>query len=143
MTQIAVRDQLTLRMRGEPVLALTKELRNLIVADIVMLVVIENRNQDIQMRQEFAEPDFATESHSKVSAEPPLRVGIIQRMRDRFDGVAKRLEEPPRERLATATGDDRQMRLQWQAPRSKIGALFAAAGHRGSQDVANRDAHER
>ncbi len=47
--QIASGDQLTGRVVGQPFLTVPQQFLNLVLADPVMLVVVENRDQDIEM----------------------------------------------------------------------------------------------
>ena len=53
--QIAPRDRLAFRMAAEPACAVTQQLFDLFVSDLIMLVVVERRDQYVQMREQIAQ----------------------------------------------------------------------------------------
>ena len=55
MLQVTLRDELARRVRREPTLAVTKELRDLVVADEVVLLVVEHRHEDVDVREKIAQ----------------------------------------------------------------------------------------
>ena len=52
--QISARDFLFARVSRQPGAAVRQQLFELVVADEVVLVVVEDRNQDIEMREQLA-----------------------------------------------------------------------------------------
>ena len=53
--QVAAGDEVLLGMSGEPTFALPKQLLELVLADEVVLVVVENRDEDVEVGQELRE----------------------------------------------------------------------------------------
>ena len=51
----SARDQLALGMRGQPALAVAQQLLHLVVADPVVLVVVQHRDQHIEVREQVAQ----------------------------------------------------------------------------------------
>ena len=52
MLQVAVGDELALGMRGEPALAVPEQLLDLVVADLVVLLVVEHGDQHVEVREQ-------------------------------------------------------------------------------------------
>ena len=57
--QVAPGDQLALGVRRQPALAALEQLLDLGRAHPVVLLVVEDRDQDVQVREQVAEPDVA------------------------------------------------------------------------------------
>ena len=60
--QVAVNDQVASRMGREPVLSLCQQLLQFVLTDPVMLVVVQNRQQDIQVCEEILQTVGGVES---------------------------------------------------------------------------------
>ena len=69
MHEIARDDGIARRMAIEPALSVTKQLLDLVVPNPVVLLIIENRNQDVQVRQQVAQPAC----RAKRNGEQPAR----------------------------------------------------------------------
>src|SRR5260370_21686252 len=80
MLQVTVRDRFALGMRRQPPLATADQLLNLVVADEIMLVVVEYRDEHLKMRQQVAQAAFATKRHREVAAGPPLWTRFVQEL---------------------------------------------------------------
>ena len=52
MTQVPLRDEPSLRMVGQPAFAAPQQFLQLILTDVVVLVVVEHRDQDVQVREQ-------------------------------------------------------------------------------------------
>ena len=57
-----------------------------------MLVVVQYRQQHIQVGQQVPEPGFRREAHAEVRAGAPLRKARIERVSLNLNGVAERLK---------------------------------------------------
>jgi hypothetical protein len=55
MAQITADDEIALGMRVQPPFTPAKQLFNLVIADPVMFVVVEHRNENVDMSQEIGE----------------------------------------------------------------------------------------
>src|SRR2546422_5618882 len=55
--QVPSSDQITLRVRRKPALAAAQELLDLRGAHPVVLLVVEDRDQDVQVREQVADPN--------------------------------------------------------------------------------------
>jgi len=58
----------------QPPLATADQLLNLVVADEIMLVVVEYRDEHVKMRQQVAQAAFATKRHREVAASWKKRI---------------------------------------------------------------------
>ena len=136
-------DQVLLRVRPQPVAALFQKLGDLVVADPVVLVVVEHGKQDIEMRQEVLEEHLTGDVGIDVATLPPRREGGIQRDRRGRDVVAEGLEEAMDHRLPARGWKHRDVRMQWDGGRRELGSVLAAAVHRGAVQLRDRHAQER
>ena len=93
MLQVAVGDQVPLGMAAQPPIAEAQQLVYFIVADPVMLVVVQYRQQHIQVGQQVLEPGFRCEAHAEVWAGAPLRKARIERVSLNLNSVAERLKQ--------------------------------------------------
>ena len=103
MLEIASRDEVTLRMRGEPALAVVKQFCHLIITDPIMLVVIKDRNEHVKMRQQLMQRQSPFQGHTEIRAVTPVGKLVIQRMALGSDGVAQRFEQTAEKFFATTT----------------------------------------
>ena len=94
--QVAAGDQLALGVRGQPALAVAQQLLDLVVADPVVLVVVEHRDQHVEVRQQLAQRQRrARASTREVRALAPVGNAVVER-------VARRRR--PRSRAARTAG---------------------------------------
>ena len=120
-----------------------EQLFHLLLADVVVLEVVEDRNQDVQVRQQFAQRRGLRERHGVVRTLAPLGELLVQRIPDGLDLVAQRLEDFVQEVLAAPArqhferGDQRDRRA------GQFGAFLGAAIQCRAEHLGNRHAHER
>src|SRR5207253_7043023 len=112
MFEIAAGDGLALRMRLEPPRTVPQEFLDLVVADPVVLVIVEDRHEDVQMREQVRQALRRAQRDGEVPARTPVRVRLIERMLLGSHLVAERLEEAAQESFPASTGQNRNARLQ-------------------------------
>src|SRR5439155_20120753 len=78
VAQVPPSDELAIGVDPEPVAAPPEELVDLLGADPVVLVVVEDRQQHEEVLQQVAEPARSRERHIEVPAVPPLREGRVE-----------------------------------------------------------------
>ena len=95
MLEVAAGDELARRMVGQPGAAVGQELAGLVVADPVVLVVVEHRQQDVEVGEQVGQPHRPPQAHREVAAVAPRGEPRVER--DRFGRhlVVERLEERP------------------------------------------------
>ena len=59
MDQVARHDDIARRVAVEPALAVTKQLLDFVVADPVVLLIVEHRNEHVEVRQQLAQPTLS------------------------------------------------------------------------------------
>jgi hypothetical protein len=141
--EVARHDQLAVRVAGEPALPAGKQLLDLVVADPVVLLRVEHRHEHVEVRQQVAQPALAGEPERVVAARAPLRETLVERVVDRLDDVAERLEQLARDLLAAHDRRDREARLERQRLVGEAGARVAAPAHRRRERAREGDAQER
>jgi hypothetical protein len=80
-----------------------KQFLELVLANPVVLLIIEDRHQHVQVPKQFGEADLALERNAEIRTVAPLRERCVERMSRGLDGVAERLEQRAQECLAAAT----------------------------------------
>src|SRR3954447_17986033 len=95
------------------------------------------------MREKLGEPPRRAERDGEVPASAPLRVALVERMLDRADVVAERLEQPAEELLAPPRRQDRDPGLERDGPLRELRALLAAAAEGRTEHARDGDAQER
>lgn len=103
--QVAAGDLFLLRAVGRPARSLRQQFLHFVGDDEVMLLIVEDRDQGVRVRQQFRERRFPGDRHGEVRTLDPLGKALVDRMVDRFDRVAERLEDGAEEPLAAS---DRQ-----------------------------------
>src|SRR5205823_5674627 len=124
-------------------LAVPEQLLDFLVADPVVLLVVQHRHQDVEMREQVLQAAFRLERHAEVAAASPLGTLLVERVGLRGDRVAERLEELAEEAFAAAAGEDRELRLERERSFSQLGAVAAAAGEGAAVELGDGDAQER
>ncbi len=104
MTQVATGDELPLGVVGEPVTATAEQLVDLVVADPVVLVVVEHRQEHVQVLQDVLDPGYRRQAYIKVRAQSPLDEAAVERSSGGDHLVAERLEQRPEHLLAAPAG---------------------------------------
>lgn len=143
LLEVPADDQIPFGMRGEPALATPHELVDLGLVDPVVLVVIEDRQEHVQVGEQLREPPFRDETQAHMATVSPIGVRRIERDRRHLDLVAQGLEQPPHERFPTARRHDGQPGLERNRGRCQLLVPLARARHRALEDVDQRDRQER
>ena len=114
-------------MFAKPSLAVTKQLFDLVLADPVMLVVIQHRNQNVEMGQQIAQSTVRFQCRGEIGALAPFRKLLIERMSSCRHFVAERLEESPQNKFSAATRHNGNARFQRQRRLCEFVAFFASS----------------
>jgi hypothetical protein len=101
-------------MRVEPALSMAKELLDLVVSDPVVLLIVEHRDEHVQVRQEFAQASRCPKRDSKQPARAERRHALVKFVAGCLDLVAERLEQRAEESLAAAAGNSGKSGFQRQ-----------------------------
>jgi hypothetical protein len=141
--EVATHDRLLLRVRGEPAFPTADELLDLVLGHPVVLVVVEHRQEDVEMLEQLLEPLRAGQRHREVPARSPVRTRLVQREPPSHDRVPEGLEETPQERLASATRQDGETRFPRKLARGELRPLLAPPGERRGEHPRQGDAEER
>ena len=80
MFQIPTGDELALGVAGEPSFPMPEEFGHLVVANPVMLLVVQHGDQHIHMAQQVAQAQSAGQGNREVLAVAPLGNTLVQRM---------------------------------------------------------------
>ena len=104
--QVAAGDRVPLGVGGEPALPAGEELLHLVLRDPVVLLVVEDRDEDVEVGEEVLEAGGRGQRDVVVRALPPLGEGLVQREPAGLDRVAEGLEQPAEERLSPRAGED-------------------------------------
>jgi hypothetical protein len=144
MLQVPARDDLALRVRREPPLAVAQQLLDLVVADPVVLLVVQHRHQHVQVREQLGEPLRSRERDREVAAVAPLgRQRGIERVRLGRHRPPERLEQPAQELVAAAAGQHRDARLERDRRRRDVGPVLRLPAERRPIHLRDGDAQER
>jgi hypothetical protein len=129
MNEIAGDDGIARGVAVEPALPVTKQLLDFVVPNPVVLLIIENRNEHVQMRQQVAQPTRCSKRHCKQSARAKGRHALVEFVACRIDRIAERLEQRAEECLATAAGNSRESCFERQLGRHEVGFPLASTGN--------------
>lgn len=130
-------------MSGQPAGALGQQLFQLVVADEIMLLVVEDGHQHIEMRQQFGERLGCPDSDGKIGTLSPFGKLLVERMARRFDVITERLEEAVQEAFAAADRQHVEPSRERQRRDRQFRPVVAPALHRRAKHLGDRDAHER
>ena len=128
MHEISRDDRIAGRMAVEPALAVTKQLFDFVVPHPVVLLIVENRNEHVQVRQQFAQPARCSKRDGEQPARAERRHALVEFVTRRFDLIAERLEQRAEKRLAAAARNRRETGFERQLGRRR-GRAFARIGH--------------
>ena len=126
-------------MALEPALPMAKQLLDFVVANPVVLLIVENRDEDVQMRQDFAQPARCAKRDREQSAWTEHRHALVEFMPGRFDRVAERLEQRAEERFAAAAGNRCEPCLERQLCGREVGRPLASAAKCGVEPTREND----
>ena len=126
MHEIARDDDVARRMAIEPALAVTKQLFDLVVSNPVVLLIVEHRNEHVQVGQQVAQPARCSKRDGKQPARAERRHALVEFVARRFDRIAERLEQPAEERLAATAGNSRETCFERQCGRRELGFPLAS-----------------
>jgi hypothetical protein len=141
--EVAASDLLAPRVRRQPVAALRQQFLQFVVVDEVVLAGVEDRDEDVQVRQQRLQRRDGPQRDGVVRAVAPLGETLVERMARRFDGVPQRLEDFVQEALAAAHGEGVEACLQRDRGGHEVGAVLALAVERRAEHLGDGDAEER
>jgi hypothetical protein len=75
-------------VRREPAFAVAEELRYLVVADEVVLVVVEDGDEHVEVGEQVADLASRSQGDAKIGALPPVGERRVEVTSGRLDGVA-------------------------------------------------------
>src|SRR5687768_13623914 len=113
------------RMGREPPFAAREQLVDLVAPHPVMLVVVEHRDEHVEVPEQVLQPGRPTQRDVVVRAltpRGPLRIQWLPRDRDL---VAERTEEALDHPRPTAAGQRRYCRLERDRGLDEVGAILA------------------
>src|SRR4029078_10360036 len=126
--QVAPGDEVLLWMGGEPTFALVKQLLEFVLADEVVLVVVENRDEDVQVGQEIGQCSLGPELHGEVGALAPGRERRIQRVMLGAALVAQGLKQASQQCLAAPAWNDGEPGDEGEGPIDQVWPVLASTG---------------
>src|SRR5947209_7246486 len=109
-----------------------------------MFLVVENRHEDVEVREQVRNSDGRGEFDREVRRFAPLRELLIERVAGRAHGVPERLEELSQETFPTATagqGGDARDQRQWRLREFRL--VLTVAAERAAQHLRDGDTQER
>ena len=131
-------------MLVEPALAAPQQLFELVLAEPVVLVVVEHRDQYGELAQDILHPRGRTEGHAVGRAGSPFRELLVQWEPNRFDTVVtERLEQALQHHLATPAAEGAEFDFERNRGIGKLGPFTGLPEQRAPEDVADRDAQQR
>src|SRR5438093_7053349 len=113
-------------MRREPSLAAAQELIDLVAPDPVVLVVVEHRDQYVEVPKQILQPDAPAQGQVVVRTVTPLGSAGVDRLPARLDLVAERHEESLDEARAAAARERGDLRNERNRRFRELGALVGA-----------------
>jgi hypothetical protein len=143
VAEVSVGDEVLFRVRGQPARSPGQKLVHLVAADVVMLVVIQHRDEDVEVRQQVGEPHGCPEADVEVAAVAPLRELFVKEQAVGFDLVAEGGEQPRDHVLAAAASQHGKGGLEGNGGGCRLGTLPTASGHGAAEDVGDGDAEQR
>jgi hypothetical protein len=130
-------------MRGEPALAFRHEFLELGVADPIVFLAVENRQEHVEMDEQIPQAAFRGERNPEVRALTPLGEVRIERQSLGVDGIPERLEETTEECLSAAARKDRQLDAKRKFGLGELGAVSTRAVESRTEHARECDTQER
>jgi len=143
MLEVPVGDGFALGMRGQPPFALGEEFFHLVAADVIMLAVVEHRNEHVKVRQQLGQGRRLLERDRVVWALAPLGELLVQRMPHSVDHVPQRPEDALEELRPTTAREDGDRGPEGDRGRGQFGPLLAASLEGGAEHLGDSHAHKR
>src|SRR5262249_51264335 len=140
--EITVGDQLLIRMCAQPTSPTPEQLLDLVVADPVVLFVVQHGHEDVQVRQEIAQTAIRLELDGKVGTAAPLREPLLEWMRLGGNRVSQRLEETAQILFTAPAGKDGQFRFERKDRIRQLLSLAAPPRERAAIHLGDRNAEE-
>jgi hypothetical protein len=142
VAEVAARDELALRVAGEPAGAGAEQLLDLVGADPVVLRVVQGREQDVELGERVGELEGAGQPEVDVGGVAPGGDALVE-----GSAVAATASRAARTALddvrAAAAAQDRHVDLERDGRARQLRAGVAAARHRGPEDAAEGDGEHR
>lgn len=88
--EVTTRDQFAFRMLREPPFTAPQQFLHFVVADPTMLIVVQDRQQDIEVGEQITQRDLGFEGEAKIAALAPIWEFFIERPRLNRNCVAQR-----------------------------------------------------
>ncbi|MEH3053798.1 MAG: hypothetical protein PGN13_07270 [Patulibacter minatonensis] len=132
--EVTARDQLALGVRRQPAVAAREQLLDLVVADPIVLVVVEHWQQHVQVGEQLREAHLAAQTERQVAAVAPVRVAWVEGDRGHLHLVAERLEQAAHERLSATRRHHGQLSRERERLGREVRASVAAAVEGGLVD---------
>ena len=136
VAQVAIGDELPVGVRAEPRAAAAEQLVHLVVADPIVLVVVEDGKKDKEVLQQVLDLLAAAQSDREVAAVAPGREFGVQGDGCGLHFIAEWLEEPAQHGLASPARHDGEADLEWDFALRQVGALLAPSTHRRGEHLA-------
>src|SRR5687768_8803992 len=123
----------------QPALAAPQQLVDLVFADPIVLVAIEDRDEHRQLAQRILQASRRGEGHSVGLTMTPLREPLVQYMANGLDPrIAERVEQAMEDVLAASAADGGERYLEWNRRIGKVGALAGLTKERAAVDLTDR-----
>ena len=143
VAQVAADDQVPVGMPGQPLRRAAGQLVDLVPAHPVVLVVVEHRQQHVQLAEQVTHPARGGDAHVEVGAVTPVGEGRVQRYRLGAHLVAERLEQPVAAAPRRPGSAARAAAPPGPAGRGQARPVRAVAAQRGAEQLAQRHRQQR
>jgi hypothetical protein len=115
---------------------------DLVVADPVMLLIVEYRNENVDVRQQILQPYFAIELHSEIRTRAPIRKRFVERMAFGDHFITERFKQTAQEVFTTAARQYGDLRLQRNLCFSQLRSAFTPPAERTTEHTRDRHAEK-
>ena len=130
-------------MPGQPAATIGQELGDLVVADEVVLLIVEHRNQDVEVREQIGESRRRRQRDRDVWSFAPLREMLVERLPLCLDGVAQGPEDFRQPSVAAADGEHVDARGKRNGSLRELGPVLAPALQSRAVHLRDRHAEKR
>ena len=131
-------------MADEPALAVAKQLLHLVVADPVVLLVVEHRNEHVQVRQQVAQPARRAERDGEQPARAERRHALVELVAGRFDRHSREARTMPRRNVSPPRqGTAARRASSGSVSRHEVGLPLASTPERGIEPARKHDREQR
>src|ERR1043165_1718056 len=132
--QISARNGIALWMRSQPTFAMPQKLFDFVITNPVVLVVIQNRDENVEMTKELMQGQSRFHFDAAVGTLTPIWKMFIERQTLGPDKIAERFEELPQKFLTASAGQGRELHTKRQRTITQSRAVFAfGAGQRAAE----------